>query len=35
MATGIVFLNGQEMAVTETEDEVVQAVKTGPSQPVP
>ena len=30
MATRIVFLNGQETAVTQTEDQVVQAVRRVP-----
>ena len=34
MATQGVFLNGQETAVTETEDEVVQAVRRGHPNPV-
>ncbi|HTP19050.1 MAG TPA: hypothetical protein VMJ65_05565 [Solirubrobacteraceae bacterium] len=34
MATRIVFLNGQETAVTGTEDEVVQVVRRGHSDQV-
>ena len=34
MATRIVFLCGQETPVTETEDEVVQAVRRGHPNPV-
>ena len=34
MATRIVFLNGQETAVTETEDEVVQTVRRDHPNPV-
>jgi uncharacterized protein YlzI (FlbEa/FlbD family) len=34
MATRIVFLSGQETTVTETEDQVVQAVKPDHPNPV-
>ena len=34
MATQIVFLNGQETIVTETEDQVVQAVRRDHPNPV-
>ena len=34
MATRIVFLNGQETTVTETEEEVVQAVRRDHPNPV-
>ena len=34
MATRIVFRNGQETAVTETEDQVVQAVRRDHPNPV-
>jgi uncharacterized protein YlzI (FlbEa/FlbD family) len=34
MATRILFLNGQETAVTETEDEVVQAIRRDHPNPV-
>jgi uncharacterized protein YlzI (FlbEa/FlbD family) len=34
MATRIVFLNGQETTVTETEDQVVQAVRRDHPNPV-
>jgi hypothetical protein len=34
MATRILFLSGQEMAVTETEDEVVKAVRRDHPNPV-
>jgi hypothetical protein len=34
MATRIVFINGQETAVTETESEVVQAIRRDHPNPV-
>ena len=34
MATRILFVSGQEMAVTETEDEVVKAVRRDHPNPV-
>ncbi|MGZ6565054.1 MAG: hypothetical protein ACXVH1_36905 [Solirubrobacteraceae bacterium] len=34
MATRIVFINGQETAVTETESEVVQAIRRDHPHPV-